>query len=70
MTPAIPESSSDSVSSCRTSRQRLAPSDNRIATSRRRPTARDSSRLATFAHAISSTSATTIDSTPRIGAST
>ena len=49
---------------------RLAPSDRRTATSRRRDTAFDSSRLATFAHAITSTSATRIDSTARIGAST
>ncbi len=44
-----------STSSCRTSRHRLAPSDIRMAISRRRPTARTSIRFATFAHANSST---------------
>ena len=72
-TPAMPAtiaSRNDSVSSWRISRVRLAPSDRRTATSRRRDTAFDNSRFATFAHAITSTSATSIDSTPSIGAST
>ena len=44
-----------STSSCRTSRQRLAPSDIRTAISRRRATDRTSIRFATFAQASSST---------------
>ena len=47
-----------SVSSCRTMRHRAAPSAVRIASSRRRATLRASSRLATFAHAMSRTNAT------------
>ena len=47
-----------SVRSWRTTRHRPAPSAARMASSRRRPPARISSRLATFAHATSSTSAT------------
>ena len=46
----------DSVSSCRTMRQRPAPSAARTAISRWRAVARASSRLATFEQAISSTS--------------
>ena len=51
-------SSTLSTSSCRTRRQRVAPIEMRTAISRERPDARASSRLATFAHAISSTKAT------------
>ncbi len=47
-----------SVKSWRTSRRRAAPSDSRIASSRRRDIARASSRTATFAQAINSTSTT------------
>ena len=57
--PPIADSSTLSVSSCRTMRQRLAPSASRIATSRRRAAAFDSSRFATLAHAINSTAPTT-----------
>ena len=57
---AAPASASSrlSVRSCRTTRQRPAPSAARIASSRRLPPARISSRLATFAHATSRTSVT------------
>ena len=61
--PAMPppiDSSRLSVSSCRISRDRFAPSASLIATSRRRFVARDSIRLAMFAHAISRTMPTTI----------
>ena len=44
-----------SVSSCRSSRSRLAPSTDRIAISRSRRTIRASVRLATLAHTMSST---------------
>ena len=47
-----------SISSCRTMRQREAPSEMRTEISRARLVERDSSRLATLAHAISSTNAT------------
>ena len=47
-----------SASICRTSRTRLAPIAARTASSRLRAEARTSSRLATLAHAISSTNAT------------
>ena len=47
------------MSSCRTRRPRLAPSASRTASSRCRAAARDSSRFATFAQAISSTAPTT-----------
>ena len=47
-----------SISSCRTTRQREAPREMRTEISRARLVERDSSRLATFAHAISSTKAT------------
>ena len=53
------ESSRLSVSSCATSLPRVAPSAMRTVISPCRAAARDSSRLPTFAHAISSTSATT-----------
>ena len=58
--PPSEESSRLSVSSCRTSRARVAPSDRRTEISFCRPVARESSRLATFAHTMSSTSTTTI----------
>ena len=67
--PATAASAIDSVSSWRTRRPRLAPSDSRTATSRRRPTAFDSSRFATLAHAITSTITTSTDSTASTGAS-
>jgi hypothetical protein len=56
--PADPISASrmDSVSHWRTSRHWPAPTAIRIATSRRRDTARAESRLATFAQAMRSTS--------------
>ncbi len=54
--PPATASSVLSVSSCRTSRPRPAPSAARIASSRSRPSIRASVRLATFAQAISSTS--------------
>ena len=57
--PPISDSSTLSVRSCCSSRPRLAPSARRTASSRRRPAARDSSRLAMLAHAISSTVPTT-----------
>ena len=47
-------SRSDSASSCRTIRPRLAPSARRSAISRRRAAPRASSRFATFAHAAAS----------------
>jgi hypothetical protein len=56
-------SSTLSVSSCRTSRPRLAPIAARIDTSRVRPADRASSRFATFTHAISSTQHTAPNST-------
>ena len=49
-----------SVRSCRTSRDLVAPSDSRTDSSLCLVVARDSSRLATFAHTISSTSATIV----------
>jgi hypothetical protein len=50
-----------SVSSARTTRPREAPSASRTLISRLRVAARASIRLATLAHAISSTNATAID---------
>ena len=47
-----------STRSCRTIRQRVAPSDTRTPTSRARAAERASSRFATFAQAMSSTNAT------------
>ena len=61
--PPISPSSTLSVSSCRTRRCQPAPSAVRIATSFCRPVARVSSRLATLAQAMSSTSATEPSST-------
>src|SRR5262249_37284603 len=55
------------VRSWRTSRPRLAPTARRMPISRCRPEARASSMLATFAHAISSTSPTTTISPAAIG---
>ena len=63
--PAAPPpiaSTSASISSCWNTRARPAPSAERIAISLRRPSARAKSRLPTFAHAISSTSATAASS--------
>ena len=57
-TPPATASSTLSVSSCRTMRPRLAPRAARTAISRWRASARESSRFATFAQAISSTNAT------------
>ena len=60
--PAVPPTAASSrlsVSSCRKSCRRLAPSAARTASSRVRPTPRASSRFATFAHAMSSTNPTT-----------
>ena len=56
--PPISASSTPSVRNCRSSRQRPAPSADRIANSFCRDSARASSRLARLAHAISSTNAT------------
>ena len=56
--PAHAASTRLSTRSCRTMRQRLAPIDIRTETSCARVAARASSRLATFAHAISRTNAT------------
>ena len=56
--PLIAASMTLSISSCLITRQRDAPSDMRTEISRARLVARDSSRLATFAQAISSTNAT------------
>jgi hypothetical protein len=52
-TLAASDSSTDSVSSCRTNRTRLAPSDTRTAISPCLAAARASSMLATFVHAMS-----------------
>ena len=54
-TAPITASSTDSVSSCRTSCQRLAPIDSRTAISAARPVPRTSSRLAMLVQAMSST---------------
>ena len=74
MPSALPTTASStlSVSSCRIRRRRPAPSAERIAISPRRDEARTSSRLATFAHAISRTKATVPSSTsnPRRTSST
>ena len=56
-----------SVRNCRTSLARLAPSAARTATSRRLPAARDSSKFATFAHAMSSTKLTALSNTSNAG---
>ena len=56
--PPASDSTTLSVSSWRTIRARLAPSADRMAISRWRTLARTSSRLATFAHAISRTKLT------------
>ena len=65
--PTAPPSAPSTVlstSSCRTRRPRLAPSDRRMAISCRRAAARASSRLATLAHAMSSTRPTITMSSP------
>ena len=64
--PPVKASSRLSTSSCRTSCPREAPSDRRTAISRWRMKARAMSRLATFAHAMSSTRPT-IDIRTRSG---
>ena len=56
-----------SVSSCRISRAREAPSAWRIASSRSRPEERASSRLAIFTQAINSTNPTAASSTTSVG---
>ena len=61
--PPISDSSTLSVSNCRTSWPRVAPSDSRTAISRWRMKPRAISRFATFAHAISSTRPTIAIST-------
>ena len=58
-TPPKAASNSDSVSSCRMSRHRLAPIDKRIAISLARAADRASSRFAMLAHAISRTNPVT-----------
>ncbi len=57
------DSSTLSVSSCRTSRARLAPTARRMAISRLRTVPRANSRLAMFTHAINSTKLTAPNST-------
>ena len=54
-TPPVPVTTRLSVSSCRSTRSRPAPSAMRTAISRRRTIARASRRLVRFAHAINST---------------
>ena len=61
--PPIRDSDTLSTSSCRTSRRRAAPSAARMAISRRRDALFASSRLATFAHAMSRTQAMAPNST-------
>ena len=61
--PPITARITASVTNCEMRRQRPAPIATRIAISFRRDTARASSRLATFAHAISKTNPTTAPST-------
>jgi len=56
-----------SVNSCRTSLARAAPRAERTASSRPRSQPRDRKRLATFAHAINSTSITAAASTSSAG---
>ena len=58
MLPPMKPSTTLSSSSCRTMRQRVAPRAMRIAISRARCAERESSRLATFAQAMSSTKLT------------
>ena len=60
--PPMAASSTDSVRSCATSCQRLAPIDSRTAISRRARAPRASSRLAMLAQAISSTKPVTASS--------
>ena len=61
--PAATDNSALSVSSWRQRRQRPAPIDIRTAISLRRAAARASSRVATFTHAISSTSPPIVNKT-------
>ena len=63
-TPTAPPNAASntlSVSSCRTRRQRPAPTASRVVISALRKADRASNRFATLAHAISSTSATTMN---------
>ena len=62
----IPVSTRLSVKNCRINRPRLAPSAARMAVSALRRVARAKSRLATFEHAISKTSATAPSSSHRV----
>ena len=55
-----------SVSSCRTSLDRLAPKDRRMLISLRRALARESNKLATLAQAMSSTNPTTLKNSAAI----
>ena len=69
-TPAAPAQSAStrlSASNPRTIRRRVAPSAARMAISRSRSAARASSRLATFAQAISSRKPTDASNTPSVG---
>jgi hypothetical protein len=69
ITPPVPANSASttlSVSICLISRTRPAPTAARTTSSRPRDAARASSRLATFAHAISSTNATAASSTNNV----
>jgi hypothetical protein len=66
--PPSPASSRLSVSNWRTRRDRPAPIARRTDSSRCRAAARASSRLATLAHAISSTSPTTAESSQSVSA--
>ena len=59
-TAALDAISALSISSCRTTRRRVAPSDTRSAISLRRAAPRASSMFATFAHATSKTIAGTL----------
>ena len=65
--PPMTPSTALSVSSCRARRQRVAPSDARMAISCLRADARESNRLATFTQAISSTQPTAPRKTNRAG---
>ena len=65
--PAISARTKLSTSNCRTTRDRLAPSESRIAISRPLAWARASSRLPTFAHAITSTNTVVTSRIIRVG---
>ena len=64
--PPATDSSRLSVSNCRMTRRCVAPRTERIANSLARPIARASSRLATFAQAISSTNPTAASNTSSV----